>query len=59
MQTETLDEWFERIYVNFPREIVFVYPVKLNKGPATIWKLKDARDYVKYLEQEEKTRVIV
>lgn len=51
---ETVDEFYDRIYVNFLHCIVFVYPIKLNEGTPQKWTLSQAREYVKYLEFLEK-----
>ena len=48
------DNFYERTYWNWVAEKVFVYPYKRNIGKPEIWTIEQARQYVNYLEQNER-----
>ena len=50
---ETLDNFFERIYVNFIKDIVFIFSDKRRIGKPQKWNCEKARQYVNYLQENE------
>lgn len=49
---ENLDEFFSRAYVIFPLDKVMVFPKKIGIHTPDIWTIEEARQYIKYLENE-------
>ena len=51
---ETLDNYMERAYADFVSwdGKVLVYPIKIGKGKPQRWTVEQARQYVRYLENE-------
>ena len=52
--SETADNFRDRSYWVWDREIVHVYLKKRNLGKCEIWELQKAVQYVNYLEQNER-----
>ncbi len=50
---ETTNGFLNRTYVNFVHDIALVYPSKIGKGVAIKWSIRQARDYLAYLKQQE------
>lgn len=56
---ETIDDFMNRINVNFIHDIVFVYPskqalkLKSSKLKVERWNTKQAREYITYLRENE------
>ena len=48
---EKLEHFFNRIYVDFARDKVWVYPKTRGKGNFQIWTLEQAIQYFNYLKQ--------
>lgn len=55
---ETVDHFLNRVYVLFPSDIVWVYPHKNRVGDADKWTVNQAKQYIKYLEQQEEEVII-
>lgn len=58
MTRETVEEFMERIHVNFRLDKVFIYPTPRMKksflnGPSEVWDVQTARNYIRILEQED------
>lgn len=54
---ETINQFIDRIYTNFTKDTVLVFPSKRALKPDVIstpdkWTVQQARDYIKYLENE-------
>ncbi len=57
---ESIENFFNRIYVDFVANVgnyyqgrVLVWSYKRGLGKAEIWTLEDARQYLRYLQQQE------
>ena len=50
---ETINNFLNRIFVNFIDDKVFVYQSFKKIGTPDIWTVRQAKDYLKYLEEEE------
>ena len=58
---ETIDEFFDRIYVNGVNGRVFVYPKKRGEGTKVeIWSIETMQNYLKWLsEHKPKTKMVI
>ena len=50
--TETITQFYGRIYVNFVRDIVFVYPHKIGLGKPDKWTTQQAKQYLNHLNSQ-------
>ena len=50
---DTSEDFYNRIFVNFMSEVVFVYPHKISIGIPIKWTIRQARQYINYLEFNE------
>ena len=49
--SEAIENFYNRIYVDFTRDKVWVYPSVIGKGKPEIWTLQQKEQYVNYLKQ--------
>jgi hypothetical protein len=52
---ELEDNFYDRIYVNFSEDMVFVYETPSKKGSFQIWDIATARRHLKILQTKELT----
>lgn len=50
---EGIEQFYDRIYVNWVSEKVLVYPKTRGKGNPEIWTLGQKEQYVNYLKQND------
>ena len=50
---ESIDDFFSRIYANFPKDRIFVWPSKKKEGKCQIWTIEQAKQYLAYLKSKE------
>ena len=53
---ETEEQFFNRVYVDFERDKVWVYPTTRGKGKPDFWTIQQARQYLNYLNQNGTTK---
>ena len=59
LDTETVEGFLDRIYVDFIGEKVWVYPRRTGIGECEAWTLEQAKQYVRYLKQKEDEDVMI
>lgn len=50
---ESVDDFFDRTYINFKREKAVVYQRKIGEGQFEMWSISKVKKYLKVLTQRE------